>query len=87
MDERIRFHLDEHIPNAVAKALRQHGVDVTTPSEVGLRQASDLDHLEYARTTRRVLVTGDADFLRLHAAGLGHAELRLSCRVVTALAI
>lgn len=75
MDERVRFHIDEHIPNAVAKALRQYGIDVTTPSEVGLRQATDRDHIEYARTTGRVFVTGDADLLRLHAAGVEHAGI------------
>lgn len=75
MDDRIRSHIDEHIPNAVAKALRQYAIDVTTPSEVGLRQATDHDHIEYARTTGRVFVTGDADFLRLHAAGVEHAGI------------
>jgi hypothetical protein len=75
VSERIRFHLDEHISNAVAKALRQYAIDVTTPSEVRLRQASDHDHLEFARRTGRVFVTGDADFLRMHAAGVEHAGL------------
>jgi hypothetical protein len=39
--DKIRFHLDEHIPNAIAKGLRQRGIDVTTTVEAGLRTLSD----------------------------------------------
>jgi uncharacterized protein with PIN domain len=62
--ERIRFHLDEHVDPAIAQALRRHGVDVTTTPEVGLRTRGDEAHLDFARSTRRVIVTHDADFLR-----------------------
>ncbi len=30
MPSRVRFHLDEHVDSAVARALRGYGVDVTT---------------------------------------------------------
>jgi len=30
MPRTIRFHLDEHVPHAVADGLRIHGIDVTT---------------------------------------------------------
>lgn len=65
MPERIRFHLDEHIDPDVARALRQYGVDVTTTVEAGLRSASDRQQLDFARREKRVLVTHDADFLRM----------------------
>ena len=65
MPDRIRFHLDEHIPDAVFLALCKYGIDVTTTVNAGLRGRSDAQHLEYARTTHRAIVTHDADFLRL----------------------
>lgn len=65
MNKRICFHLDEHIHPAVAEALRRHGVDVTTTNEVGLRTGEDDAQLAFVRSERRVLVTGDTDFLRL----------------------
>ncbi len=67
MAERIRFHLDEHIDSAVARALRRHVIDVTTTKEVGLRTESDEVQLNFVQTERRVMVTRDRDFLRLAA--------------------
>jgi hypothetical protein len=68
----IRFHLDEHVPTAIAEGLRRRGVDVTTTLEAGLGAAKDPDHLAYALAERRVIVTHDRDFPRWHAAGLRH---------------
>jgi predicted nuclease of predicted toxin-antitoxin system len=53
------------VPPAVAKALRKYGIDVTTTVEAGLRTHGDREHLEFARSEGRVIVTQDADFLRL----------------------
>ncbi len=78
MAGRIRFHLDEQVDVAVARALRRHGVDVTTTVEAGLRTASDEEQIAYARREQRVLVTQDADFLRLAAAGTRHAGIAFS---------
>lgn len=50
-------------------------MDVLTVAEAGLLEASDLEHLERARTEGRVLFTQDDDFLRLHAFGTEHAGL------------
>lgn len=75
MADRLRFHLDEHVPRAVAVALRRHGIDVTTTPEAGLRQADDLAHLAFALSEGRVLVTHDADFLRYHIQGVDHAGI------------
>ena len=52
-------------PPAVAGALRRNRIDVTTTVEAGLRTRNDTDHLRFARETGRVIVTHDADFLRL----------------------
>ena len=68
----IRFHLDEHVPRALAEGLRRRGLDVTTTSEAELYAADDETQLEFARSNRRVLVTFDADSLQLTAQGVEH---------------
>lgn len=75
MVQTIRFHLDEHLPNAIAQGLRRRGIDVTTIAEVGLESSSDIDQLNFAFSQLRVLVTHDADFLRLHNQGVKHAGI------------
>lgn len=72
MADRIKFYLDEHVPKAVAEGLRRRGVDIVTVQERGLQAATDVQQLTQANQERRVLVTQDTDFLRLHAAGLPH---------------
>jgi predicted nuclease of predicted toxin-antitoxin system len=70
--ERICFHLDEHIDPDVAAALRRHGIDVTTTIDAGLRTANDKAQSAFAKSQRRVIVTDDADFLRLAASTADH---------------
>lgn len=71
----IRYHLDENMPLAVAEGLRRRGIDVTTTQEAGLLGASDEEQIAYARDEGRVIVTQDADLLRLHADGTEHAGI------------
>lgn len=59
----VRFYFDEHIPTAVADALRLRGIDVVRAQDVGLRQASDLEHWKFAEQEQCVIVTKDSDFL------------------------
>ncbi len=33
MTQKIRFHLDENVSNAIAEGLRRRGIDVTTTPE------------------------------------------------------
>jgi len=61
----IRFHLDENVDPDIALALRQHGIDVTTTLQVGLRTQSDSAQFDFVRREQRVLVTHDSDFLRI----------------------
>jgi hypothetical protein len=75
VSDRIRYHFDEHLPNAVAKGLRRHGIDVTMPIDVGLLKARDEMHLAYARRTGRVMVTFDLDYVHLHYANVEHAGI------------
>jgi len=72
---RVKFLTDEHIPNAVAHGLRARGVDVSTAADSGQLGAADATLLAFARTTGRVLITADADHLRLSAAGAPHAGI------------
>lgn len=71
----LRYHLDENVHAAVGAALRRREIDVTTPAESDLIGASDKQHLAFAREMERILVTHDADFLRLHAQGVEHAGI------------
>jgi len=75
MPRTIQFHLDEHCDPAIAMSLRHRGVDVTTTVEAGLLHASDIEHVAFALSRARVIVTHDSDFLRLHAAGILHAGI------------
>lgn len=72
MAQTIRFHLDEHVANAVAAGLRRRGIDVTTTPEMGLSGATDDEQLAFIRSQQRVIFTQDEDFLRLHAQGQPH---------------
>lgn len=72
---RIKYLTDEHVPSAVAKGLRARGVDVITPPEAGTLGNTDELLLTYARELGRVVITYDADFLRLHDAGIAHAGI------------
>lgn len=85
MAERVRFHLDEHIDPDIARALRRHGVDVTTTVEAHLISRSDQDQLEYARRSSRVLVSHDTDFLRMSSRDSDHPGIVYSHR--TALSV
>ncbi|AFZ33643.1 hypothetical protein Sta7437_0016 [Stanieria cyanosphaera PCC 7437] len=75
MSQRIKFHLDENVSNAIALGLRRRRIDVTTTNEVGLMGASDEEQLEFALRKGRVIFTQDDDFLRLHHAGITHAGI------------
>jgi predicted nuclease of predicted toxin-antitoxin system len=69
---KIRFYLDEHVAKAVARGLRQRGVDVKTTAEAELLGASDEKHLEFVQAESRVIFTQDDDFLYLASKGLSH---------------
>jgi predicted nuclease of predicted toxin-antitoxin system len=78
MAERIRFHLDEHVDPDIARALRRHGIDVTTTVEAGLRTESDEVQWTFIRRERRVIVTHDVDFLRFASRSNDHPGIAYS---------
>lgn len=55
--------------------LRKNGIDAVTVAESGRTGLPDDAQLEWARTEGRVLVTADADYLALSAAGVPHAGI------------
>ena len=65
MPQTIKFHLDENVNPAIARALRIRGISVTTTPEVGLIEADDEEQVEFAKTEGRVVFTHDDDFLRI----------------------
>jgi hypothetical protein len=73
--ELIRFYMDQHIPAAVSRGLRQRGVDVLTAQDAERCGLPDDEQLKFATDDARVMVTFDPDFLGLHAGGLEHAGI------------
>lgn len=72
MKDRIRFHLDENISQAIANGLRRRGINVTTTPEESLIGKLDEEQLAFAVSQKRVIFTQDTDFLRLHQQGVSH---------------
>ncbi len=63
----LRFYTDTHIPKQVAIQLRAKDIEVIRCEEVGLAEADDEVHFQYAIDNELCLITKDDDFLRLHA--------------------
>ncbi|MDJ0676870.1 MAG: DUF5615 family PIN-like protein [Calothrix sp. MO_167.B42] len=75
MTQKIRFHLDENVSNAIAEGLRRRGIDVTTTPETGLIAASDAEQVAFALSQHRVIFTHDDDFLVIHRSGVVHSGI------------
>lgn len=75
MPDKVRFHLDGNVPLAVAHGLRKRGIDVSTTQDSNLIQTKDSEQLNYAAKNKRVFVTHDSDFLRLHQNGINHSGI------------
>ncbi len=69
---RLRFHLDENVNVRIADGMRLQGLDVTTTQEAGLLSTGDHIQFRYAQESGRVLVTQDADFLRIASKQFDH---------------
>ena len=75
MVKKIKFHLDENAPNAIADGLKRRNIDVTTTYEADLISLLDEEQLRFAANQNRVIFTQDRDFLRLHYAGFSHSGI------------
>ncbi|MEM7115984.1 MAG: DUF5615 family PIN-like protein [Chloroflexota bacterium] len=80
MAHKIKFYTDEHTSHAVIAGLWQRGVDVLSIHETKMYGASDDEHLARAIEERRVIITHDADFLRLNAANKPHFGIAFAHR-------
>lgn len=60
---KMKFLVDENIHLGVTDFLRDSGWNVKSVVEAGLSQKSDKDIFQYARKTKRVLLSHDNDFL------------------------
>lgn len=61
----IRVYIDENLSPKIAEQLRLRGVDSVSVRDTGGLGDKDRDHLTRATREGRVLVTADADFLRM----------------------
>lgn|SRR5574341_1018184 len=76
---KIKFYTDENMAEAVADQLSRRGVDILRCQSTGMMGADDEEHLEFAASRGRVLVTQDTDFQSIHyqwiGAGKTHAGI------------
>ena len=72
MSNKIKFHLDENVGNAIATGLRIRGIDTTTSPEQWLIGASDEQQLAFCLSQKRVIFTFDDDFLSLASTEIEH---------------
>jgi predicted nuclease of predicted toxin-antitoxin system len=63
----IKFYTDSHIAKTIVMQLRHWDVDVVRCQDVGMGDADDVTHLEYATSQGRTVITSDEDFLALDA--------------------
>ena len=75
MAEKIKFHLDENVNNAIAQGLHRRGIDVTTTPEQSLIGASDEEQLNFSISQNRVIFTQDTDFLRMNQTNTNHCGI------------
>jgi predicted nuclease of predicted toxin-antitoxin system len=75
VSDSIRFHMDENVNSAIAKALRLQGIDVTLTAEEGILGTSDEFQVAFAQQQQRVIFTHDADLLRIASKGAEHSGI------------
>lgn len=60
---RIKLYADENIRYGIVSALRFQGINIKHAIDVKLRSKDDHAHFQYAKKTKRWLLTTDRDFL------------------------
>lgn len=73
MEAAISLYLDENLSPKIAQQLRLRGIDAVCVRDLGYLGDEDSHHLSRATPLNRVLVTTDADFLRMTQEGEKHA--------------
>ncbi len=62
----LKFYTDAHVDKQIAIQLRKYGIPVIRCQDVGMDNATDEEHLEYASENHLSVVTKDIDFRTLH---------------------
>lgn len=75
MEADISLYLDENLCPKIAQQLRLRGIDAVCVRDLGFLGDEDSHHLSRATRLNRVLVTTDADFLRIAQDGQEHAGI------------
>ncbi|MBL8120166.1 MAG: DUF5615 family PIN-like protein [Anaerolineae bacterium] len=77
----LKFYADTHVPKAVAIQLRAQGIEVIRCEEIGLAEADDVEHLEYATSQGCTLVSHDLDLFNCTVNGctMGSDTVELWC--------
>ena len=63
----LKLYTDSHIAKTIVVQLRYRNVDVVRCQDVGIGDADDVEHLEYATSQGRTVLTSNEDFLALDA--------------------
>lgn len=71
----IKFYTDANIDKQVAIQLKKYGIPVIRCQDVGMDNASDEEHLEYASDNQLTLISKDSDFRALHYKYLSEERL------------
>lgn len=64
-ERKIRLYFDENMPEAAAKQLTDHGIDVLTTQTAKRCGTGDLEQLRFSASHGRVICSQDKDFLEL----------------------
>jgi predicted nuclease of predicted toxin-antitoxin system len=80
----MKLLCDEHVPPAVANALRGEGIDATSLSEELGSGTKDTDLLDYAAKREYIVLTNDTDFVGEtgHAGILYYDDQQVSPRIL-----
>ena len=60
---KIKLYADENIRHGMVLGLRMQGINIKHACEVNLTNRDDMDHFQYAKKTKRWLLTTDKDFM------------------------
>jgi len=74
----LYFHMDENVEMALAWAMRNRGLNVTTTPPDLPKKTADLRQIEFALSQSRVIITHDTDMLALHSQGTVHGGIAFS---------
>lgn len=77
---KLKFYTDEHISKAVVRGLKARGIDAESCVDLGMRTATDEEHMIFATSQHRVIVTYDNDFLKLHQTSSSHSGIAFSSK-------